>query len=170
MSEQNPLQEAQELIRELNHQADQLTPDDLKSQLTKLDDLLSKAAQRGDGEDAESLRSQLNANVEKNATFNSMMVHEIRKPMTSIRGYSDMLAKPGMIGPLNEMQQQFIDTIRNNVIRMEGLVTDISDMNKLSSGRMRLDIVLRADAPRQQNDHHRAGDHGSAKTGRTCDR
>ncbi len=40
---------------------------------------------------------------------------------------------------LNEMQMQFVETIRSNVIRMEHLVTDISDISKLKSGRMRLD-------------------------------
>jgi signal transduction histidine kinase len=57
--------------------------------------------------------------------------------MTSIRGYADMLAKPGLIGPLNEMQQQFVDIIRSNIIRMEGLVTDVSDLNKLQAQRYR---------------------------------
>ena len=70
------------------------------------------------------------------------MVHEVRKPMTSIRGYADMLAKPDLIGPLNDMQKQFMDIIRNNVLSMEALVTDISDFNKISSGRMKLDSKM----------------------------
>lgn len=69
------------------------------------------------------------------------MVHEIRIPLTSIKGYSDMLAKH-IAGPLNEMQQQFAETVRSNVSRMENLVTDVSDASKLYAGRIRLDPKL----------------------------
>jgi signal transduction histidine kinase len=134
----SPLREAQALITDLQ-QKPEVNAEELKSSLSKLADLLKRAEASGEGTDAESLRQRLNDLVDKTASFNSMMVHEIRKPMTSIRGYSDMLAKPGMIGPMNDMQQQFIDTIRTNIIRMEGLVTDISDINKLNSGRFKLD-------------------------------
>ncbi len=135
----NPLHEAQKLAAQLQEQVGTLAPNDLQSRLAELNNLLQRAVSRGEGTDAEALRQRLSANADQAASFNSMMVHEIRKPMTSIRGYSDMLAKPGMIGPMNEMQQQFIDTIRNNIIRMEGLVSDISDINKLNAGRLKLD-------------------------------
>jgi signal transduction histidine kinase len=138
-SNSSPLLEAQKLVAQLRERADAMNASDLKSSLAQLNDLLKSAVTRGEGDDAQALRNRLDANAAQAASFNSMMVHEIRKPMTSIRGYSDMLAKPGMIGPMNEMQQQFIDTIRNNIIRMEGLVTDISDINKLNSGRLKLD-------------------------------
>ncbi len=140
MSEQtlSPLQEAQQLLGKLQEQADGLSAD-VKTELTRLNDLLRQAVSKGEGEDAESLRKQLQENIDQSASFSSMMVHEIRKPMTSIRGYADMLAKPGMIGPMNDMQQQFIDTIRKNIIGMEGLVSDISDIGKLNGGRIRLD-------------------------------
>jgi len=137
-STSSPLREAQALITDLQQKAE-LNPEEFKASLGKLADLLKRAEASGEGEDAATLRQRLNDLVDKTASFNSMMVHEIRKPMTSIRGYSDMLAKPGMIGPMNEMQQQFIDTIRTNIIRMEGLVTDISDINKLNSGRLKPD-------------------------------
>src|SRR5262245_355837 len=104
MSEPNPngpLQEARQLVAQLREQAGALDPNDLKSRLAKLDALLHNALSRGEGQDAESLRQRINAGADQAASFNSMMVHEIRKPMTSIRGYTDMLAKPGMIGPMN---------------------------------------------------------------------
>jgi len=144
MSEQTPgpLHEAKQLVADLQQQIGTLDPGELKSNLARLDDLLKQAQMRGEGEDADALRSQLNEHVDNTASLNSMMFHETRKPMTSIRGYSDMLAKPGMIGPLNEMQQQFIDTVRTNIIRMEGLVSDISDISKLNSGRLKLDIKM----------------------------
>ena len=114
----------------------------LKQHLAQLDTLLKNAALRGEGMDAEQLRAELERAVQDTATFSSVMGHEIRKPMTSIRGYSDMLAKPDLIGPLNDMQKQFADTIRNNVMSMESLVTDISDISKLNSGRIKLDSKM----------------------------
>jgi len=140
MSEQptSPLQQARQAISKLREAAE-IDPAELKTQLAAIDDLLHQAAARGEGDDAETLRAQLGSTVDQFAKLNSLMVHEIRKPMTSIRGYSDMLAKPGMIGTLNEMQQNFMDVIRKNVIGMEGLVTNISDLNKLVAGWMRLD-------------------------------
>jgi len=142
MSDQTSLHQAQQMVAELQQQLGTLDSSDVKSKLSELDKVLRDAASRGEGEDADVLRQKLNNIVDSTASFNSLMVHEIRKPMTSIRGYADMLAKPGMIGPMNEMQQQFIDTIRNNVIRMEGLVSDISDISKLNSGRLKLDAKM----------------------------
>ncbi len=138
MTEQttSSLQQAQQLTAELQAQVTALDAAALKSELARLSSLLSQA------EDPAALRQELARYIDDVAAFTSLMVHEIRKPMTAIRGYSDMLAKPGLIGALNDQQQMFIDTIRTNVIRMEGLVSDISDINKLRSGRMRLDIKM----------------------------
>jgi signal transduction histidine kinase len=130
-AQQNPLETARQLVGELRQQAD----GDLKAKLVELDQLLATAQRRGEGQDAAELRQQIDEMVATNAKFNSVMVHEIRVPMTSIRGYADMLSK-NVVGTLNDMQMQFVETIRSNVIRMEHLVSDISDISKLKSGRM----------------------------------
>jgi signal transduction histidine kinase len=41
------------------------------------------------------------------------------------------------MGPLNDMQKQFVETIRTNSKRMEGLLVDVSDMNKLRADTLR---------------------------------
>lgn len=76
------------------------------------------------------LRGMLNDNAE----FWKTAIHELRTPMTSIRGYSDMLAKPEMGGALSEMQQKLLSVVRNNSRRMESLLADFSVLNKLRSG------------------------------------
>ncbi len=63
--------------------------------------------------------------------------HDLRLPLTSIRGYSDMLGTPSM-GELNAMQQQFLDTIRINSRRMESLLMDVSDLSKLQLGTLKI--------------------------------
>jgi signal transduction histidine kinase len=129
--QQNPLETARQLVKTLRQQAG----DDLASKLAELDQLLAAAQQRGAGQDANDLRQRLDEMIATNAQFTSVMVHEIRVPMTSIRGYADMLSK-NVVGELNDMQMQFVETIRSNVIRMEHLVSDISDISKLKSGRL----------------------------------
>jgi signal transduction histidine kinase len=64
-------------------------------------------------------------------------VHELRTPMTSIRGYADMIVNPAM-GTLTDMQKQFMETIRTNARRMDTLMTDVSDMAKLRGGTLRM--------------------------------
>jgi signal transduction histidine kinase len=133
-----PLPEARQLLIALQQKA----PAELKADLTRLDGLLGQLAQRGEDKDAAALRKQIDDLMKAQDSFTSTMVHEIRKPMTTIKGYSDMLAKPGLIGQLNDQQQMFIDTIRNNVLRMEWLVADISDINRLNSGRLKLEAKM----------------------------
>jgi signal transduction histidine kinase len=71
--------------------------------------------------------------------FVSFVAHEIKNPMTSIKGYSELLAA-GAVGPINEMQSNFLNTIRSNVERMATLVTDLNDNSKIEAGRLRLDF------------------------------
>src|SRR5258708_33878625 len=128
MSEQTsvtigPLQQAQQLLAELQ-QATPSDPAELKSKLAAVDALLKQAVAFGEGADATALRTELNETIDRNASFTSMMVHEIRKPMTSIRGYADMLSKPDLVGPMNEQQQQFIELIRTNTNTMARLLRD----------------------------------------------
>ncbi|MGC9397628.1 MAG: ATP-binding protein [Anaerolineae bacterium] len=70
--------------------------------------------------------------------FVSLVSHELRTPMTSIRGYSEMLAK-GMAGELNPRQQQFLEAIQRNVTRMRILVSDLLDLSRIETGRLRLE-------------------------------
>lgn len=68
------------------------------------------------------------------AYFIGHAVHELRTPMTSIRGYADMM---NSMGSLNDMQKQFLDIIRTNSRRMETLMQDVADMNKLRHGTLK---------------------------------
>jgi signal transduction histidine kinase len=86
--------------------------------------------------------SQLFAEVEEankaKSEFVSLVSHELKTPMTSIRGYTDLLAQ-GNVGPVNEIQTNFLSTIRSNVDRMATLVSDLADVSRIETGRMRLE-------------------------------
>ncbi len=71
--------------------------------------------------------------------FISTVAHELKNPMTSIRGYTDLL-KGGQVGEVTDMQVQFLGTIRSNVDRMTRLVSDLSDMARIETGHMRLEM------------------------------
>ncbi|MEM9776640.1 MAG: HAMP domain-containing sensor histidine kinase, partial [Chloroflexota bacterium] len=58
---------------------------------------------------------------------------------TSIRGYADLLARQ-LVGPLTDQQENFIEIIRRNISRMSALISDLSDINKMESNRLALDI------------------------------
>ncbi len=68
--------------------------------------------------------------------FVSTLTHELRLPLTSIKGYADLLVK-GVMGPVSDQQKQFLGVIRNNVERMATLIERVSEMGKLESGRLR---------------------------------
>lgn len=73
------------------------------------------------------------------AHFIGHAVHELRTPMTSIRGYSDML---GAMGELSDMQKQFLDVIKVNTKRMEGLLADVSYINKIRKGTLKISAKM----------------------------
>jgi signal transduction histidine kinase len=71
--------------------------------------------------------------------FISFVSHELKQPMTSIKGYSDLLIK-GVGGPLNEQQAQFVNVIRRNTGRMDRIVQDLLDVSRIEGGRFRLEM------------------------------
>jgi signal transduction histidine kinase len=87
--------------------------------------------------------AQLYAEIQKandaKSEFVSFVAHELKNPMTSIKGYSELLAA-GSVGQINEMQTNFLNTIRSNVERMSALVSDLNDNAKIEAGRLRLEF------------------------------
>jgi signal transduction histidine kinase len=71
--------------------------------------------------------------------FVSFVAHELRTPMTAIRGYADMLEKQ-IVGPLTPQQADFIRTILSNAERMQVLVSDLQDVSRIETGQLRLEV------------------------------
>jgi signal transduction histidine kinase len=79
------------------------------------------------------------ANLAK-SQFVSSAAHELKNPLTSIKGYSDLLVG-GAVGPVTEDQERFLATIRSNADRMSTLVSDLQDISRIEAGQMRLQIT-----------------------------
>jgi signal transduction histidine kinase len=71
--------------------------------------------------------------------FMDIAAHDLKLPMTSIKGYSKLL-QMGAGGPLSEKQKDFLGVISNNVDRMDRLVKDLLDISRIDAGRIRLEI------------------------------
>ncbi|MBL8058208.1 MAG: GAF domain-containing protein [Anaerolineales bacterium] len=65
--------------------------------------------------------------------------HELKLPMTSIKGYADLMLH-GIAGPISDQQKQFLQTIRSNVERMAVLVSDLADISRIEAGRIKIDL------------------------------
>ena len=80
------------------------------------------------------------AEGETRQAFVSLVTHELRVPMTSIKGYTDLLIK-GIMGPVSDAQLGFLQTIRANVERMSKMVSDLSDINRIDGDRVPVSIA-----------------------------
>ncbi len=98
-------------------------------------DELSEAILR----DQEKLQQELHRAQQERDHFVSVVTHELRLPLTAIKGYTDLL-RQAAVGPVNEQQLSFLETIRSNVDRMSALLSDLSDISHIETGRLRLQI------------------------------
>ena len=76
---------------------------------------------------------------EAKSEFMSTASHELKIPMTSIKGFAKLM-QMGAGGDLSEQQQNFLNVIANNVDRMAQLVNDLLDVSRIEAGRIRLEL------------------------------
>lgn len=77
--------------------------------------------------------------------FISLVSHQLRTPLTSMRILTEMLAN-GQAGKLTETQQDFINKINISTIRMIQLVGDILNVTQIERGRLKV-VPLPTDMP-----------------------
>jgi PAS domain S-box-containing protein len=65
--------------------------------------------------------------------FHALVSHGLRAPLTSIKGYTDLLASQEESGPLNELQQEFLGIVQSDTRRMVALVNDLLDLQRLEA-------------------------------------
>ena len=73
--------------------------------------------------------------------FVGVISHELRTPLTSIRGALGLMSG-GAVGTLPPKAQRMADVALNSCERLVRLVNDILDVEKLSAGKLELDLEL----------------------------
>ncbi|MCA0455842.1 MAG: GAF domain-containing protein [Chloroflexi bacterium] len=88
--------------------------------------------------------AQINAELtranESKSEFVSFVAHELKTPMTSMKGFADLLVS-GMAGEMNDNQKNFLNTIRSNIDRMNTLVSDLNDVTKLQTNNLSVELA-----------------------------
>jgi len=67
--------------------------------------------------------------------FVALASHELRTPLTSIQGYAELILD-GDVGKISREQREFLEIISQNTRRLEALINDVLDVEKIESGRM----------------------------------
>ena len=76
---------------------------------------------------------------EKNV-FLANVTRELKMPLSPLLSFAGALAKPGVLGPMNQTQQQAIGAVVHNAKRLEALVVDLLHINEINSGQVRFEI------------------------------
>ncbi|MDH4275617.1 MAG: HAMP domain-containing histidine kinase, partial [Gammaproteobacteria bacterium] len=71
--------------------------------------------------------------------FVATVSHELRTPLTAIKGASALILQ-GALGTISPQVRASLELSSRNVLRLENLVNDILDMEKLSSGRFQFNL------------------------------
>lgn len=83
---------------------------------------------------------KLQALDETKDEFISMASHQLRTPLTSVKGYVSMVLE-GDAGPLNDMQRKLLEQSFTSSQRMVYLIADLLNLSRLKTGRFVIENV-----------------------------
>ena len=63
--------------------------------------------------------------------FVSIVSHDLRTPLTAIRGYVELLPR---VGPLNEQQREFVARVEYSMTNIVSLIGDLLDIGRIEAG------------------------------------
>jgi signal transduction histidine kinase len=86
------------------------------------------------------LYSALTTANESKSEFMGFAAHELKTPLTSIRGNAEML-KSGMTGQLSDMQNTLVRIVHTNSIRMTRIINDLRDAAQMDARQFTLGIL-----------------------------
>ncbi|MBC7251722.1 MAG: GAF domain-containing protein [Anaerolineae bacterium] len=72
-------------------------------------------------------------------TFLASLAHELRTPMTSITGYTDLLLSDA-VGVVGEMQRNFLQRVKANVERMEVMLNNLIGVTAIDTGQLQIEL------------------------------
>ncbi len=72
--------------------------------------------------------------------FLANVSYELRSPLTSISGFSEML-RQNYFGELNHQQREYVEGIHDSALHLSGLINDILDLAGIEAGYLTLEIT-----------------------------
>lgn len=69
--------------------------------------------------------------------FVSNVTHELRSPLTSIRGYLELLSNDPE-NPPNELQRDYLSVIKNSAVRLARFIDNLLDVAKIEANKLKL--------------------------------
>lgn len=89
--------------------------------------------------EAESARREAELANQLKDEFLAMLSHELRTPLNAISGWAHMLLNTGLDA---KTQYKAVETINRNAMLQARLISDLLDVSRIVSGRLRLDLTL----------------------------
>jgi PAS domain S-box-containing protein len=81
------------------------------------------------------LADELKTTTEIKTKFTSMVSHELRSPLGSIKEGINLVLE-GLAGNINDEQRDLLDTAKRNTDRLGRLINNVLDFQKMASGKM----------------------------------
>jgi signal transduction histidine kinase len=82
-------------------------------------------------EQIEDLKTQLASAQAEHWKLIRLVCHELRLPLTTIKGYTDLLP---LMGAINDQQKDFVARIKKNVGRMAGMIANLHELAYMGEG------------------------------------
>jgi len=72
--------------------------------------------------------------------FISIAAHELKTPLTSIKGFAQLMQNDKIMGD-KEKRKHYLELVNENTVRLYNLILDLVDSSRLSLGKLDLDIT-----------------------------
>jgi signal transduction histidine kinase len=83
------------------------------------------------------MAAKLNELDQMKQDFVSNVTHELRSPLTSIRGYLELLANDPE-NPPSDLQKDYLSVIKNSAVRLSRFIDNLLDVAKIESQKLKL--------------------------------
>ena len=89
---------------------------------------------------------QKNSELEQASQAKSQILatvtHELKTPLTSVMGYVDrLLLHQDKVGPLNDRQQRYLETVQSSSLGLRALINDLLDISRIESGTLEITLT-----------------------------
>ena len=115
---------------------------ELQAALKALHEMANTLERRVDERTAalQAANERLQAHDRVQSSFISIASHELRTPITSVKGYAENLLN-GVSGPLNEKQTYYLTRMSYNLDRLARMVHDLLELSRIETGHTRLNVA-----------------------------